>query len=77
MLKKPGALWAVCLHLNEIRNHAQLVSQLDLHPTDRADLERRGLPASVIETFASVSPWQRASIPVDANTPGTATMAGS
>ena len=62
--------------LERDRNHAQLVSQLDLHPTDRADLERRGLPASVIETFASVSPWQRLSIPVDANTPGTGNNGG-
>jgi hypothetical protein len=51
-------------------NYSQIATQLPLHPDDRADLERRGLSAAAIASFASVEPWQQLSEPVSDRTPG-------
>ena len=46
------------------RHYRQLLSQLSLHPADRADLHRRGLIDEQIEALGvkSVEQWQRLSI---------------
>ena len=51
-------------------NYSQIAAQLTLHPDDRADLERRGLSAATIASFASIEPWQQLSQPVSDRTPG-------
>jgi len=59
--------------LNVDKRHAaysQVVAQLPLHSDDRADLERRGLSAATVASFASIEPWQVLSQPVSGRTPG-------
>ena len=51
-------------------NYSQIAAQLPLHPDDRANLERRGLSAETIASFASIEPWQQLSQPVRTRTPG-------
>ena len=50
--------------------YSQLIAQLPLHPDDKADLERRGLSAATVDSFASIEPWQPLSQPVSTRTPG-------
>lgn len=50
--------------------HTQLLAQLPLHDADRADLERRGLPAATIESFCSIEPGQQLGTPINPKTPG-------
>ena len=52
--------------------HTQLLAQLSLHDTDRADLTRRGLSDEQIEAgqFRSIRPGQSLDLPIDSRTPG-------
>jgi hypothetical protein len=54
------------------RHYRKLLSQLTLHPDDRADLHRRGLTDKQIEAgvFRSVEQWQRLEVALPWRLPG-------